>query len=239
MAAISTDPIARLAERQQWITPQTETAVQDAVRAAFAPLGAKATPVREALHGSWLHEPLHAVLTDLPVGAWTAVAVFDAIAAITDSKDMNTAADALGTSRPAGAAGAAITGMNDWAEVKEAAPRKIGAVHALLNVASTALYSASAISRRKRTSRTSARWLAAAGFGVLAVSAHLGGNLVYEHHIGTEENKQASPEANRRDPEDRPVGWADEQAQREKNHDKTLADSFPTSDPPSSIPDPA
>lgn len=48
------------------------------------------------------------------------------------------------------------------------------------------------------------------------------------------------PEINRpRDPEDRPVDPKDEQAQREKALDKTLADSFPTSDPPSSIPDPA
>lgn len=42
-----------------------------------------------------------------------------------------------------------------------------------------------------------------------------------------------------RDPEDRPVHPEDEQQQREKMHDKTLADSFPTSDPPSTIPDPA
>ena len=42
-----------------------------------------------------------------------------------------------------------------------------------------------------------------------------------------------------RDPEDRPISSGDEQSQREKMHDKTLADSFPTSDPPSTIPDPA
>jgi hypothetical protein len=41
-----------------------------------------------------------------------------------------------------------------------------------------------------------------------------------------------------RDPEDRPVNPRDERAVREKNLDKTLADSFPTSDPPSTIPDP-
>ena len=40
----------------------------------------------------------------------------------------------------------------------------------------------------------------------------------------------------RRDPEERPVRHKEEV--REKNLDKTLADSFPTSDPPSSIPDP-
>ena len=41
-----------------------------------------------------------------------------------------------------------------------------------------------------------------------------------------------------RDPEDRPVHPDNERAIREKNLDKTLADSFPTSDPPSTIPDP-
>ena len=40
-----------------------------------------------------------------------------------------------------------------------------------------------------------------------------------------------------RDPEDRPA--ANEHELREKMLDKTLADSFPTSDPPSSIPDPS
>jgi hypothetical protein len=43
-----------------------------------------------------------------------------------------------------------------------------------------------------------------------------------------------------RDPEERPITEDEtgEQQRREKAHDKTLADSFPTSDPPSSIPDP-
>jgi hypothetical protein len=46
---------------------------------------------------------------------------------------------------------------------------------------------------------------------------------------------EGSPAA--RDPEDRPAN--DEVSKREKNLDKTLADSFPTSDPPSTIPDPS
>jgi hypothetical protein len=41
----------------------------------------------------------------------------------------------------------------------------------------------------------------------------------------------------RRDPEERTVSTTEEA--REKSLDKTLADSFPTSDPPSSIPDPS
>jgi hypothetical protein len=41
-----------------------------------------------------------------------------------------------------------------------------------------------------------------------------------------------------RDPEDRIVDVADWEAKREKMLDKTIADSFPASDPPSSLPDP-
>ncbi len=46
-----------------------------------------------------------------------------------------------------------------------------------------------------------------------------------------------TPEGKRRDPEDRPVSQNPKEV-RDKMLDKTLADSFPTSDPPSTIPDP-
>jgi len=42
----------------------------------------------------------------------------------------------------------------------------------------------------------------------------------------------------RRDPEDRTVDPGDPQATQEKMLDKTIADSFPASDPPSSLPNP-
>jgi hypothetical protein len=46
------------------------------------------------------------------------------------------------------------------------------------------------------------------------------------------------PDCRPRDPEDRVIEPTDRDAIREKMFDKTLADSFPASDPPSSIPDP-
>jgi hypothetical protein len=52
------------------------------------------------------------------------------------------------------------------------------------------------------------------------------------HHTAPKKKPSA-----KRDPEDRPA--ASKHEIREKNLDKTLADSFPTSDPPSTIPDPA
>ncbi len=42
-----------------------------------------------------------------------------------------------------------------------------------------------------------------------------------------------------RDPEDRSVAAGDQAAIREKMFDKTLADSYPASDPPSTLPNPS
>ena len=43
---------------------------------------------------------------------------------------------------------------------------------------------------------------------------------------------------NLRDPEDRIIDQLCSQERKEKMMDKTIADSFPASDPPSSLPDP-
>ncbi len=188
--AISKDPLARLAEEQEWITSAAEESVQDAVRDAFTVFGSKADAVRDLLHGTWLHEPLHVIMTDVPVGSWTAAVLFDALGMLANSEKMDTAADALVLLGLAGAVGASITGMNDWAEVKREAPRRIGAVHALLNVGATALFGASALARRKNKARGTARALAALGFVVVSASAHLGGNMIYEHGIGVERGKR-------------------------------------------------
>lgn len=178
---VSKDPFARFIERQDWIPDSTSQQLQQTVAGAFEKLGGNG--LRNALHGDWLHEPLHAVLTDVPVGAWTAAVVFDSLAALSGSTRLNTAADASVALGLAGAAGAAVTGMNDWAEIREPAARKIGLVHAALNIAATGLFAGSCVARARR-SRTCARSLAALGILLVAASAHLGGNLVYEHGIG-------------------------------------------------------
>ncbi len=43
---------------------------------------------------------------------------------------------------------------------------------------------------------------------------------------------------NLRDPEDRTIDETDSAEKKEKMMDKTIADTFPASDPPSSLPDP-
>lgn len=56
---------------------------------------------------------------------------------------------------------------------------------------------------------------------------------------GSGVKKDPEVSGNKRDPEERPVKEGNPKAVKDKTLDKTLADSFPTSDPPSSIPDPS
>ena len=183
---VSNDPLARLAEAQHWVAPLEQPA-QDAVHSFFALFGPNAHTIRNLLHGTWLHEPLHAVLVEVPVGAWTATVVFDTLAAAGVRK-LNTAADATLVLGLVSALGAAVTGANDWADVKGPA-RRIGAVHGLLNVAATGLFAAALFGRGRSGSRGRARALAALGYVVVSLSAHLGGNMVYEHGVGVQDTQ--------------------------------------------------
>src|SRR4051812_22760791 len=118
LSSSSPDRLARLAEQQHWITPQAEQRAQGAIQSAFSALGPNGEALRSALHGDWLHEPLHAVLTDVPVGSWTATVLLDSIAALTGAETMNTGADASLKLGLIGAIGSAVTGLTDWSEVE-------------------------------------------------------------------------------------------------------------------------
>jgi uncharacterized membrane protein len=183
MTEVSKDPLARFAAHT-WISDDAQVAAQDAIRNTMKALGGD--PVVKALHGDWLHEPLHAALTDVPVGAWTATVACDAVASLTGSGYLDKAADASAIVGLVGAVGSAVTGLNDWSGIEKPAVRRIGAVHALLNVAATGLFVASIVMRGRRH-RSQGRALSTLGYLLVTVSAHLGGNLVYEHGVGVGE----------------------------------------------------
>ena len=182
--APSIDPVARWAENQDWIRPEIEETAQAAVHSTFELMGSAGESVKSFLQGDWLHEPLHAAVTDVPIGAWTATAAFDAIASLTGSTEMDFAADATLWVGLAAATLAAASGLADWSEINDPRPRRIGAVHAIMNVAATGLFAASGIMRRNRESRSTGRALATLGYVLVGISAHLGGSLVYEHGMG-------------------------------------------------------
>ena len=191
----SIDPIARTAEQQNWITPELETGVQGAIHSAFESMGEAGARAKSFLHGEWMHEPLHAAVTDIPIGAWTATVAFDSAAAISGRSELDFAADATLYVGLAGAALSAISGLTDWSEIEKPAPRRIGSVHALLNIGATVLFASSCFARSKERNRASGRALAAAAYTLVALSAHLGGNLVYEHGVGVQQKNAASSES--------------------------------------------
>lgn len=188
------DPLSRFVEQQDWISPNLEKSVQSVVTSTVDALGGD--PLRNFLYGQWMHVPLHAVLTDVPIGSWTATVALDAIGAISGESKFNAAADAANMVGLAAASITAITGLNDWSGIDKPAPRRLGLVHGLLNVAATALFLSSCIARHQQN-RSTGRALAALGYLVITASAHLGGSLIYEHGIGVdlvdEESNSGNP----------------------------------------------
>src|SRR5712671_6054288 len=52
-----------------------------------------AQKIRNFLNGTWLGEPLHVVLTDVPIGAWTVALACDALALASGRRAFALAAD--------------------------------------------------------------------------------------------------------------------------------------------------
>jgi nitrite reductase/ring-hydroxylating ferredoxin subunit/uncharacterized membrane protein len=153
-------------------------------KALYANGRPSAQKVRNFLNGTWLGEPLHVVLKDVPIGAWTVAITFDALDLIRNRREFSLAADTSIAIGLLGAAGAAVTGITDWSDVDPPARRR-GLIHGLLNVGVTALFGTSFI-LRKRKLRTGGRVSAALGYALLSWSAHLGGKMVYEQRVGVD-----------------------------------------------------
>jgi len=149
--------------------------------------------IRNFLNGTWLGNPLHVVLSDVPIGAWTVALVFDALCGISNRREFELAADTSVAIGLVAAAGTALTGVTDWSDVDPPA-RRLGLIHGLLNIGASALFATSLVLRKKK-SRAEGRIAAAAGYALMSYSAHLGGKMVYEHRVGVDRTDgQAFPE---------------------------------------------
>ena len=176
----STNVVARLTDQ-----PALDTIAKplsQAVRDLYERAGDAGRTAKNFAHGVWLGHPLHPVLTDIPIGAWTAGIVLDAVAAANDDDGMARAADVVIAVGLAGALGAAATGLTDWSET-DGRSRRTGLVHGLLNVAATALYAAGYVLRRNG-SRGAGQSCVLTGYAVALGTAYLGGDLVYDQRVG-------------------------------------------------------
>jgi nitrite reductase/ring-hydroxylating ferredoxin subunit/uncharacterized membrane protein len=161
---------------------QASDALQPAIIDLFTSAGETGLQVKDLMHGTWLGHPLHPVLTDVPLGAWTAALVLDAGEAISGHDGMAAGADAAIAVGLVGAVGAAVTGATDWSATHGRA-RKIGLLHGLLNVGVAALYATSLVMRHKKK-RQAGVGLAMLGYALSGASAYLGGHLVFGEQVG-------------------------------------------------------
>jgi nitrite reductase/ring-hydroxylating ferredoxin subunit len=91
---------------------------------------------------------------------------------------MRAAADTSIAVGVASALPTAISGVADWVDLGDH-QRRVGMAHALLNTVALGCYGASLALRMSDGNRGLAKTLSGAGFGVLALSGSLGGELVY------------------------------------------------------------
>lgn len=132
--------------------------------------------LKDALHGVWLGHPLHPALAQVPLGAWMAAGLLDAVAGTQREARILIAAGM------AAAVPAAVSGSADLSEM-EIGQRRVGAVHAVLNTAALALYGTSLLARARGAQRLG-RGLAYSGLGLASASANIGGHLAYHQAAG-------------------------------------------------------
>lgn len=175
----SRDIIKTIGE-QEWLEP-VDTAL---TAVAESTVNAAGQPVKNFLHGTWLGHPLHPAITDVPVGAWSAAAALDVYEALTGDETLAPGADACVKLGLVSAVGAALSGMADWQHTSKNA-RRVGIVHALLNIAATGFYITSWLQRRN-DDREAARVSGFFGFAIVMASAWLGGTLIYDEKVGVD-----------------------------------------------------
>lgn len=132
--------------------------------------------VRDLLLGKQAGHPLHPALVHLPIGMYTAAAVFDFLPGHRGSTGVLIGLGVL-ASVPAAIAGAAEYTNADTAQ------RRTGLVHAVLNGVGLVCYLMS-LWHRVRGHQLPAKATALAGFALIGTSSALGGHLTYRQGMG-------------------------------------------------------
>ena len=149
--------------------------------------------LKDLLSGTWLGHPLHPVLTDLPIGAWTSAFVLD----LMRDEKADRAADLMIGMGVVTALPTAASGVSEFVDTWDK-ERRVGLVHAAVNLAAVAAYTFSFFARRsgRRRAGVAASFV---GAGLATVGGHLGGHLVYARGIGVNQNP----------PDERPKEWTE------------------------------
>ena len=122
------------------------------------------------------------MLTDVPIGLFTAAGVLDLVG----GRRTDDATNALTVFGLLAVAPTAVTGLSDWADTV-GPERRIGLVHALANAGGSSLLAAAVLNRRAGN-RAVAHVFTLAGLGAMTMGGYLGGHLVFGRGIGVDHN---------------------------------------------------
>jgi nitrite reductase/ring-hydroxylating ferredoxin subunit/uncharacterized membrane protein len=170
--------ITRIVDAQaRWATPFGDFNHRW-LTAVFGPIG----PIKDFLNGTWLGHPVHAALTDLPIGVMTVAIVLDVIG-------QPVAADVAVLVGVLSIVATAVSGLADYADVDGTA-RSRATVHATVMTTALVIFLISLVIRAGNpVDRAVPIALLIIGYLVLTVGAEIGGDLVYL--IGTNVNRHA------------------------------------------------
>ena len=183
MQAIDERILSTVAQ-QDWIDRSGQT-VQTWVRDFFSRSQGRRR-VKDLLHGTWLAHPVHAAVTDVAIGAWTTAQVMDVVELVTGHRAPGAASTSIAVGL-GGSFASAASGLADWSDTS-GEQRRVGLIHALLNLAGSMMYEASLVNRLTGH-RTAGKLLSSAGFATVLVSSYLGGDLAYR--LGTQVDRNA------------------------------------------------
>lgn len=141
----------------------------------------------DLLRSGLIGHALHPVLTDLPLGLWTAASALDLRGR---RKDRDASRWLVGAGLAA-AGPTALTGLAEWARTGPEVQR-VGAVHAALNAVATTLYLTSYIARTRRQHGLGVA-TALAGAALTGASGYLGGHLTMARKVGSRDPAFAEP----------------------------------------------
>jgi nitrite reductase/ring-hydroxylating ferredoxin subunit/uncharacterized membrane protein len=139
-------------------------------------------PVKDFFNGTWLGHPVHAAVTDVPIGALTVALVLDIVG-------QPVGADVALLIGVLTMLGAAVVGLADYTDTDGTA-RMRATVHSSLMVVALVFFAISLVIRAGNPAdRTVAFALLVVGYLVVTLGAAIGGDLVYL--IGTNVNRHA------------------------------------------------
>src|SRR5919202_3321407 len=162
--------VGQFVDRQRWLDGVADV-LEQVASATFDHLGPLSKPLEDLLHGTPAGHPVHAALTDIPIGSWTATLALD-MAGIEDGADLALDVGLVG------AISAALVGLVDW-RYTTGSQRRRGVAHALFNGSGTLLYGLSSF-QRHRGGRAGATTLSNLGYICILCGGYIGGGFVFQ-----------------------------------------------------------